>query len=236
MRFKMGSTDDWSFYHARDLTDQGVAHGFFTSATPKVPLTAEEKRKFCHAFSVRDVVVMCQEHGDTVHIIREGEKPRAGDSLIVIEKGVAAIIKSADCLPIVVADPGYPMAAIIHAGWRGTAKKITEKTVRRMVELGGRPERMVALFGPSIGPCCYKVGSDVQEVYRDAGFPPSVFEDRDGAVVLNLKDANRLPLEEIGVPDIDDVSLCTYCTGNLFFSYRRGERNVRQLNFVSLVP
>ena len=105
-----------------------------------------------------------------------------------------------------------------------------------MVELGARPDRMVALFGPAIGPCCYTVGSDVQERFRDAGFPPSVFRaDGDGpTLTLNLKAANRHLLTESGVSDVDDVSLCTYCTGTLFYSYRRGERDVRQLNFVAL--
>jgi YfiH family protein len=239
MRFRMRSTDGWSYYHAHDLTARGITHGFFTADTPQVPLAATEEETFRRAFSVRDAVVMYQEHGDRVHVIADGERPGTGDALIVLERGVAALVKTADCLPVIIADPEYPMAAVIHAGWRGTAQRITEKVLQRMVELGGRPERMTALFGPAIGPCCYRVGDDVRQAFSDARFPDDVFLFRDGArnnrdLFLNLKDANRFLLEAAGVPDVDDVTLCTYCTGNLFYSYRRGDRNVRQLNFVSL--
>ena len=95
---------------------------------------------------------------------------------------------------------------------------------------------MVALLGPAVGPCCYPVGEEVREAFRGAGFSGSEFTDTEGRTLLNLKTANREMLSAAGVGAVTDLSLCTCCTGNLFFSYRRGERDVRQFNFVSLKP
>ncbi len=176
---------------------------------------------------------MVQEHGDQIHIIRGAERPSTGDGLVLVKKGVAGIIKTADCMPVIIADPVYPMAAIVHAGWRGTAVRIAQKAVRTMLGLGAARERMIALLGPSIRSCCYKVGEDVRSVFRKEEFDDAIFNEVNGDLFLDLADANRRTLEKEGLEEIHDSGLCTHHNES-FASYRRGEFSRRQISFVSL--
>ena len=177
---------------------------------------------------------MDQEHGDEVHVVKNGERPVRGDGVILIERNVAAIIKTADCLPVIIVEPDYPLAAIVHAGWRGTAKKITQKAVKKMVMLGARREKIVALLGPSIRACCYEVGEEVRDIFRKEGFSERVFKKENNSVHLDL----AWPIWNFstaeGIDHVYDTGLCTFCRDDMFASYRRGERSVRQINFVSL--
>jgi YfiH family protein len=175
-----------------------------------------------------------QEHGDEVHVVERGERPVRGDGIILIESGIAAIVKTADCLPIIITEPEYPMAAIVHAGWRGTVRKITQKAVRKMVLLGARPEHLTAFLGPSIRPCCYEVGEEVRDMFQKEGFNEKVFSNKNGSGHLDLAQANRELLAAEGVDHVHDTGLCTYCRNDIFASYRRGERSARQISFVSL--
>ena len=120
---------------------------------------------------------MDQEHGSRVHIVEKGERPVAGDGLLMIEKGVIGVIKTADCLPVILYAAGYPVAAVVHAGWRGTVKGITGKALRLLIDMGIERDRIGALIGPGIGPCCYEVKEDVVSAFREAGFPECHFRE-----------------------------------------------------------
>lgn len=232
--FKLRRTGDWVYYFSPELEARGIAQAFFTGASP-YPLTRNANREeFLAAFGLADLVVMDQQHGDDVHLIRNGERPAAGDALVLTERNVAGVIKTADCLPVMLVEPGVPVAAIVHAGWRGTVRRITGKAVRAMVGLGASPNAIAALLGPAIGPCCYEVGEDVRDMFLAEGFPREIFREDDRGLSLNMKTANREVLKEEGIGAVFDLSLCTYCTGNLFHSYRRGEKEHRQINFISL--
>jgi YfiH family protein len=177
---------------------------------------------------------MSQVHGNTVHVIRDGERPKEGYGLIVLERNIAAVVKTADCLPILLHAPDVACAAAIHAGWRGTTQGILEEALRSMVALGANTECMTALLGPGIGPCCYEVREDVRQAFQKAGFEGSVFQTREDRLFLDLKRANRLLLERAGVRQIHDTGLCTYCREDLFHSARRDGSGGRQVNFVML--
>ncbi|HOE15942.1 MAG TPA: peptidoglycan editing factor PgeF [Syntrophorhabdaceae bacterium] len=234
MKFELAKKDNWSYYRFPELEAEGVVHGFFTRASPSLEPYGKDGRAFLDAFALRRFVAMKQEHGDAIHVIRDGEKAASGDGIIVIEKNVAGVIKTADCLPVIIAAPGLPMAAIVHAGWRGTAVKITGKAVQKMAELGAAREGLVVLMGPSIGPCCYEVKEDVASIFLKKGFTERVFHKAGEATYLDIREANRELLRREGVTKIYDAGLCTYCSDGLFASYRRGEKGSRQINFVSL--
>ncbi len=234
MKFELKRVGEWSYHYAPEIEEKGIVHGFFTRESPPPLLEERGKEAFLKAFSLEDAIVMRQEHGDSVHVVRDGDRPVAGDGLILLKKGVAGVIKTADCLPIIIADPGYPMASIVHAGWRGTAKKITLRAVQIMADLGAVKSRMAALLGPSINACCYRVGEEVYNEFRAAGFSEAVFSRSEESLFLSLRDANRELLEREGVQEIGEIDLCTFCSASLFHSYRRGETERRQLNFVSL--
>jgi hypothetical protein len=231
--FELEKFGDWSYFHKPELTEAGIKHGFFTGPAGAEALRDCGKEILLHRFGLKDLIIMGQEHSDKVHIIRNGEKPLTGDGLVIVEKRVGGIINTADCLPIVISDPAHPVAAIIHAGWRGTAKMITKKAVLAMWQLGAMREHTMALLGPSIGPCCYEVQEDVRAVFRSQGFPPSIFVRR-GGLFLNLREANAWLLREAGVERIYDMNLCTSCNRPLFHSFRRGDTGKRQINFVSI--
>ena len=234
MTFELRHINDWSYYYLPELETKGIVHGFFTKASPSHTFIGKDRTAFLEAFSLHDLIVMDQVHGAEVHVVKNGERPEEGDGIILVERNVAAIIKTADCLPVIIAELGYPMAAIVHAGWRGTAQKITQKAVAKMVTLGARREKIVALLGPSIGTCCYEVGEEVRDIFRKEGFSESTFKRKNNSFNLDLRQANMELLATEGIDHIYDIGLCTFCRNDLFASYRRGERSIRQINFVSL--
>ena len=231
---KIGEKAGWSYYYLPELEERGITHGFFTGLSPSHSMEGDERRKFLEAFSLKDLVIMSQEHGDRVHVVADAYRPESGDGIVVLERGVAAIIKTADCLPVILAEPDYPVAAIVHAGWRGTVKKIAGKAVQELVDLGADRKKITVVLGPAIGPCCYEVQRDVEDVFKSARFSSDVIHRAKGSLLLDIKRANIETLRHEGIERIYDMALCTYCSNGLFHSYRRGEKERRQINFVSL--
>jgi purine-nucleoside/S-methyl-5'-thioadenosine phosphorylase / adenosine deaminase len=234
MHFEIKKISDWSFFRIPELEKSGITHGFCTNSSPSNLLHSETKQNFLDVFSLDNLVVMNQEHGDNVHVISNGEKPCSGDGLIILEKRVAGIIKTADCLPIILCDASYPIASIIHSGWRGTAKRIVMKSILAMERLGGIRDNMIALLGPSIGPCCYEVKDDIYTIFHDDGFPEHIFHRKNNSLFFDLRRANTWMLRSGGVNKIYNFDMCTYCNDGLFYSFRRGDTGKRQINFVSL--
>ncbi len=154
-----------------------------------------------------------------------------GDALITNVPGLAISIRTADCFPILLADPDHRAIAAVHAGWRGSAARIVCRTLDSMCsEFGTRPGSVVAAIGPGIGSCCYAVGEDVA---RQFGRTPK----QDGTLALDLAEINRAQLLQAGVPagHIDTLHRCTKCEPMLFHSYRRdGERAGRTISYIAL--
>lgn len=102
---------------------------------------------------------------------RDGAVKLVGDAVITDQPGLLLAVQVADCLPVLLVEPDRRVVAAVHAGWRGTAKRIAEKTVGRMrQEFGCNPKRMLAVIGPGIHRCCYEVGREVAEAF-EASFP-----------------------------------------------------------------
>jgi YfiH family protein len=92
---------------------------------------------------------------------------RSGDALITSEPGVLLTIRTADCLPVLIADKRLRAIAAIHAGWRGALERVIEKAVGEMQRaFASRPQDLVAALGPAIGRCCYEVGDEVIDAFR----------------------------------------------------------------------
>jgi polyphenol oxidase len=162
--------------------------------------------------------------------------PVEGDASITSLPGALLAVQTADCVPILIADRNSRCVAAVHAGWRGTAARIAELTIERLVqEYSVKPEDLSASIGPHIGVCCYEVGSEVVDGIADH----QAFEQRDGWTKphLNLGIANRNQLLRAGVAanQIETSSLCTRCRADLFFSYRReGEHAGRLLSVIGI--
>jgi hypothetical protein len=160
--------------------------------------------------------------------------------LVTNSPGIAIGVFTADCLPVLLFEPERRAAAVIHAGWRGTARGVSRKAVERMVEVFAcAEEKIQAALGPCIGPCCYEVDGPVEARFRDAGLPWEAFASPrgPGKWSLDLQEANTHLLIGSGVKreNIRRLAYCTSCRADLFFSYRRekGTRG-RHLNFISI--
>lgn len=133
-----------------------------------------------------------------------------GDALFDNTPGAAVAVKTADCIPILLADRRHRAVAAVHAGWRGTVARIGSAALAAMRErFGTEPADVVAAIGPGIGACCYEVGPEVAAQFG-----------RQGRVHIDLAEENRRQLEEAGVPVIEVARLCTRCLDE-FHSFRR---------------
>jgi len=158
---------------------------------------------------------------------RMGE-PSEGDIILTSSRRHAVLVQAADCVPILIADPGTRAVAAVHAGWRGMAARAPLVAVDALAKhFGADPGALVAAVGPSIGPCCYEVGAELREVFEAAGHQPAVLDrwfirDGNGRVVLDLWLAARSLLEAAGVPPdrIYACGLCTAARNSRFPSYR----------------
>ena len=159
-----------------------------------------------------------QRHGATVTraqprgIITPGTVYDHCDGLWSDEPGRAILLLTADCMPIALARTEEPPAVgILHAGWRGLLAGIVARGVKAMGSRG-----LVGAIGPSIGPCCYEVGEEVADPFREA-FGDDVV--RDGR--LDLWTSAERALRASGVSRVDRFDLCTSCGHERFFSHRR---------------
>ncbi|MGC2416840.1 MAG: peptidoglycan editing factor PgeF [Candidatus Acidiferrales bacterium] len=148
------------------------------------------------------VVTLRQIHSDMIHRVDRADAsnskfsgaPKA-DALFTREPGVLLAVQTADCIPILLADPKQRVVAAIHSGWRGTLARIAAKTLGRMhMEFGTRPEDVIAALGPGIGRCCYEVGSEVAREFQSQ-FPEARqwFDGRFDALSSGENDPNWLP-------------------------------------------
>lgn len=174
-----------------------------------------------------NLVVSAQVHG--TEILRVGVLDRgkgvvfpremeAIDGLITDRSQVGLVTIHADCVPLFFLDPRHKAIGLAHAGWRGTVGKIGAKMIRRMQEdFGSDPADLLAAIGPSIGPCCFEVGEDVEKQF-EAAFADHRAElirpaKSSGKFYVDLWEANRQTMLSEGVlPEhITVTDLCTAC-------------------------
>ncbi len=201
----------------------------------------ENRRRFLKLFAGEWALAGCwQVHGSDVRLIKNlvDAKPAGDargdtvycDAIVSNAAGVLAGVKTADCVPILIGDPKTGSFAAVHAGWRGTLAEVATKALNRMVdEYKARAKDVRVAIGPAAGSCCYEVGSDVIDAFRDR-FPGQDMlftQTREDHAWIDLLQANRSQLVSVGVDPvrINIAPLCTMCRTDLFFSYRR-EKNV----------
>ena len=159
---------------------------------------------------------------------RAGEVGR-GDALLENTPGSVVAVKTADCIPILLADERSHAVAAVHAGWRGTAAGIAGQALQAMHARFGTDARdLHAAVGPGIGKCCYEVGPEVAAQFGEQG-----------RARLNLAAANRDQLECAGVaPErIYTADLCTMCNAAEFHSFRRDKESAGRLySFAGIQP
>jgi YfiH family protein len=158
--------------------------------------------------------------------------------MVTEERGLFLGVLTADCVPILFSSRGRQVVAVVHAGWRGTLAGISVKMVRHLKDrYGVNPGSLEVAMGPAIGVCCYEISDDVSDplVREWKSLVRQCLQTRDGSQFLDLRELNRLQLEEAGVPaqQVSQLGPCTSCAIEDFFSYRReGRETGRQMSFI----
>lgn len=210
----------------------------------------ENRRRFESAIGANDftLIALKQIHSDVVHLFESSPvEPCRGDASATNRPGLLLAVQTADCVPILLADLKKRAVAAVHAGWRGTLQRIVAKAIGKMqMQFGSRPADLLAAIGPSIGCCCYEVGTEVASEFRSQ-FPnasewfdelrtgdepnplqwlnmaPPGHQPPSKNVLLDLRKANRAQLLDAGLRPQNIVvsDLCTACRRDLLFSYRK---------------
>jgi len=183
------------------------------------------------------VIIPQQTHSDNIGVITTETLEynwSDTDALITQLPNVIIGVLSADCVPVLLADPRKGVIASIHAGWKGTAKSIVPKTIEKMQDLfGSDPIDIIAGIGPSISCDQYEVGEEVANYFR----VESQVKKPNGKSCLNLWIENEIQLLESGIKkeNISVAGMCTFSNPDLFYSARRdGFKTGRMASFISL--
>ena len=182
-------------------------------------------------FTVENCVLTKQTHTDIVRAVGKADcgtglfKPEFDpcDALITNDPGVALVVFTADCTPILFHDPVTGAVGAAHAGWRGTAADIAGKTVRAMCETYGcDPKNIRCAIGPNIGPCHFETDADVPDAMIAAlGDAAKAHITQKGEkYYVNLKEINALFLRRAGVGSIEISTACTACDPMRYWSHR----------------
>jgi polyphenol oxidase len=196
------------------------------------------------------LVQLKQVHSSVVHPVAAARhEPLAGDGLITNTEGLLLAIKTADCVPVLVADVKRRVVGAFHAGWRGTVARVVEKGIGEMRrQFGSVPRDLRAALGAGIRHCCYQVGSEVRAEFESQfSYADELFEEVFDAnaiharypllflnqrapghgelgpeIHLNLVEANKRQLQTAGVREehISVIEGCTACDTTRFFSHR----------------
>jgi YfiH family protein len=202
--------------------------------------SVDHVRALAAAVGAREVAMVTQVHGREVVVVRKGgavAQPRPeADAIVSDAPDVAIAIRVADCVPLLMADRRRGVVAAVHAGWRGTAARAAVAGVEALTrEFGTRPTDLMVAIGPSIGPCCYEVGSDLVDAFAAAGHerylidrwflspPPERGSQQRQALTLDVARANIDQLILAGVPEgqIYASGLCTAMHLEVLTSYRK---------------
>lgn len=220
----------WNFEdaHARDN---------YLSLGQQLGITPENmvKSKQTHTDVVK--IVTRENGGDG--ILRPLDESEPYDGLITNEKNLLLCTVEADCVPVYFYDPVKKVIAMVHSGWKGTVKKISEVTIQKMKSsFGCQPSDMLVAIGPHICKDCYEVGQDVFEEFSH-DFAPAEMEKifvrkNQEKYLLNLEEAVKLTLVENGVPaaSIFSAGVCTLHSqveGYSFCSYRRTKSKTERM-------
>ncbi|HEY1995906.1 peptidoglycan editing factor PgeF [Paraburkholderia sp.] len=199
---------------------------------------AENRARLMTLTGVQDAAWLEQIHGaevvraeDVLAQARESASITRADASVTNQPGTICVVMVADCMPVLLCDASGRAVGAAHAGWRGLAAGIVEKTAQRVAGLAGVPlQSLHAYLGPSIGPDAFEVGADVRDAFmngvddaqREAtarAFVPRAAAP--GKYLADLPALARLRLQRLGVTQITGGDTCTVTERERFYSYRR---------------
>ena len=238
--------------HAFFTRTGGVSDGVYQSLNGGIGSSdapakvAANRARMAEALAVRPdrLLTAYQIHSPQVIAVETpwplAERPRA-DAMVTKVPGLALGISTADCGPVLFADPQARVIGAAHAGWRGALSGVLEATLTAMERLGAVRKRVVAAAGPMIRQPSYEVGRDLRDQFlaADSGNARFFVAGRDGHWMFDLPGYIGDRLRHAGVGAVEDLGFCTYADPARFYSYRRtthrGEPDYgRHINAIAL--
>lgn len=221
-----------------------VRHGFFTrrggassglfsglncgyGSSDQAEIVSINRGRVAAAMGVApaDLLTVHQVHSPDIAILREGNDTaplsrQCADGIVTDRKGVAIAVLTADCQPILLADPQAGVIGAVHAGWRGALSGVIEAAVAAMADLGAT--RIRAVIGPCISQSAYEVGNEFMDevLAEDAGYHRFFAGGPNGRPMFDLPGFGLMRLREAGV-EAEWTRHCTYADPDRFYSYRR---------------
>jgi YfiH family protein len=221
--------------HAFFTREGGVSDGIYATLNGGVgsnddrAQVAENRARMAAALGVAPEALLTpyQIHSANVVVAETpwtpAARPRA-DAVVTRTPGLAIAVSTADCGPVLLADPDARVIGAAHAGWRGAVGGVTDAAIAAMEQLGARRERIVAAIGPLIRQPSYEVGAELVEKFLAADadnarfFQPSA---QRGHFMFDLPGYIAARLARAGLGAIEDLGDCTYADPQRFFSFRR---------------
>lgn len=262
----MNSKSDIQYVESPKLKElqspSGITHGFFTrfggcsegifsslnaglGSGDDTNCVVENRKRICNALGTTpsNLATLHQHHSADVFIANggiENKRPKA-DGIVSNTPGTAIGVVTADCGPVLFADPENKVIGAAHAGWRGAFDGVLQNTIDKMIELGAERENITASLGPCISQKNYEVGPEFYKRFigKDNSFS-QFFKPSDKSDHF-LYDLNAFIQEQLNSAGViaEDLAICTYDEDNGYFSYRRtthrSEKDYgRQLSLITL--
>lgn len=231
---------------ADDLLLEGLAHGFFTrqggvsegiyaglniglGSDDNRESVLENRKRVADSFGVDTarLVSPYQIHSPDV-ITLDGPfadgADRKADALVTATRGLVLGVATADCGPVLFADPEAGVVGAAHSGWKGAVTGVLQNTVAAMEALGARRASITAVLGPTISQTAYEVGPEFRDRFVEedpANDRFFVASEKPGHHMFDLPAFITSRLESLGLKTVADMGLCTYADEDRFFSYRR---------------
>jgi polyphenol oxidase len=226
------------------LKAPGIAHGFFSrtggvssgiydslncgpGSGDDPEAVVENRRRVMAALSPgAQLISLSQIHSATVHTLSGANikiRPE-GDAMVTAVPGLALGILTADCAPVLLADPVAGVIGAAHAGWKGALGGVLEATLEAMEKLGALRGRIQAAIGPCIAQDNYEVGWDFRDRFLEQGLKHRRFfvpSDKEGHYRFDLPGYAAHRLTAAGAGSVQSLGICTYPAGNGYFSFRR---------------
>ncbi|WP_419766844.1 peptidoglycan editing factor PgeF [Arcobacter sp.] len=185
-----------------------------------------------HNFDISKLRYMNQVHADNIEIVDLNSPLLIDncDALITKEKNLPIMVMVADCIPIFLSDENKKIIAVVHAGRNSTFLNIVQKTAIKMIEeLGCKAKDIFVYLGPSIQKCCYEVSEELETIAIKS-FGKEFCQNR----YLDLQGINIKQLNDIGIFNIEVSNICTKCSGEDFFSYRK-DKNCGRFSIIGII-
>ncbi|WP_210576125.1 peptidoglycan editing factor PgeF [Streptomyces sp. GESEQ-4] len=228
-----GFTDRWGGVSAAPYEELNL--GGAVGDDPDAVRTNRELAAKTLGIDPADVVWMNQVHGTDVAVVDGpwGDRPAARvDAIVTVRRGLALAVLTADCTPVLLADPVAGVVAAAHAGRPGMVAGVVPAALRAMMDLGADPSRIVARTGPTVCGRCYEVPETMRA--EVAGVEPTAYAETSwGTPAVDVSAGVHAQLERLGVRDREQSPVCTL-ESREHFSYRRDRTTGRLAGYVWL--